>query len=232
MPKKIAVVVLAVALLASVFVLLGSKTVATGIAGILARKPSVSPNTQVVTGPDADMINGFLSGANTAPVYSYSGTKQVSGDTKNPPTTSPFSCTVSGKDYAIEAVKGTYVYRQLYIDGTYSLVDDSKRTVYQGISYIDFPGDQLKEAFTGRLTRIRHELIDGDQVISCELYKNGIVYTLVFSAQSELIRCTYIYDSHDIVIDFTRFDTSGTQNVSFTVPATYTKRNAGDFNRG
>jgi len=85
MAKKITVVVLAVLLLACVIVLLGSETVADSLAGVLARKPVISPNTQIVTGPDADMINDFLSEVNTSSVYNYSGTKQISGDTQNPP---------------------------------------------------------------------------------------------------------------------------------------------------
>ncbi|MGI5907297.1 MAG: hypothetical protein ACOX8O_01495 [Christensenellales bacterium] len=229
MGKRIAVVVLAAALLAGVFLLLNSETVAGELAGVLARKQTVSPNPRAVTGPEADMVNGFLNRVNTAPVYNYSGTKRISGDTQAPPTTTSFSCTVSGDDYAIEAVKGERTYRQLYVDGAYSLVDDSARAVYRGLSYIDFPGDRLKEAFTGKLTRIRHKLMDGNRVISCELYRNGIVYTLVFTRQGGLVRCTYIYDSHDIVIDFSRFDTGGTPVVSFSVPAAYQDRTAGDF---
>ncbi len=90
MGKRIAVVVLAAALLAGVFLLLNSKTVAGELAGV--RKQTVSPNPRAVTGPEADMVNGFLNRVNTAPVYNYSGTKRMSGDTQaplRPPPRSP-----------------------------------------------------------------------------------------------------------------------------------------------
>ncbi len=71
--------------------------------------------------------------------------------------------------------------------------------------------------------------MDGNRVISCELYRNGIVYTLVFTRQGGLVRCTYIYDSHDIVIDFSRFDAGGSLLYPSSVPAAYQDRTAGDF---
>lgn len=230
MVKKAIAIGFAFVLLASAFVVLSIPSVVNGLQSIVSGKQNETNSiSDVANSPEAKMLNSFLSGLNSAPQYSFSGTKRISGDADNAPKTVTFSCTVKGGDYAVGTVRDGHAYRQLYVDGTYTLIDDTSRTVYQGVSYIGFPDDRLTEAFAGKLTRTREEIFSGNKVNTFELYNNGIVFALYFNKRDELIRYLYFYDSHEITIDFNRFAAGNGTGVSFDVPTAYTQRGSGDF---
>ncbi|MFZ5975660.1 MAG: hypothetical protein ACOYU3_09735 [Bacillota bacterium] len=230
MVKKAITIGTTLVLLLGTFIALNIDPVVKGLTGFFSGKQSAPPVISDVAGnPEAQKFKSFVSLFTSQSSYSFSGAEKITGDAHSGPSATSFSCTVKGGNYAVRAVKNGHTYRQLFVDGAYTLVDDTTRTVYRNVSYIRFPGSRLNEAFTGKLTRIKEEIFNGNQVNSFELYKNGIVYALYFSKNDELIRCFYIYDTHEITIDFTRFAIGDASSVPFSVPAAYARRSSADF---
>lgn len=180
-------------------------------------------NAPVSTGntdsAEVKMFKDFASRLAASPAYSFSGTKEISGQTK--PYTEQFSCTVNGGNYAVMQTRDGHVLRQLYEGGQYRFVDDTARTVANGISSISFPDDRLKAAFTGKVIRVKGEILEGKQMTCYELYKDGTVYAFYFNQMGALIRYYYIYEGSEITIDFNRFAIGDAALVSFSVPPAY-----------
>lgn len=148
----------------------------------------------------AKVFENFLSSLNSAKQYSFCVTKSVTGHDVT--SVLVYGCTIRGDDYAIKIVEDDQELRQLYIDGEYMYINDTAETVYMNVQEIDIPDIHFQEALTGRLINTSEEIIDGNQVICVEIYKNGTVYAFYFDQQEELIRFYYIYDNHEITIDF------------------------------
>ena len=229
MVKKIVAIGIALALLVCAYIALNTEPVVDTLMGFFAGMQDSEPSTSDMTeNSEAEVLNRFVSDLDAASRYTFSGTLRISGDLESSPASMNFTCSVSGSNYAVATAQGGHSYRQLFVNGEYSLIDDTAQTVYQDVSYIAFPDNYFANAFEGRLTRIQEELFQGNPVYCFEMYNDGIVYALYFSKQGELIRCFYIFDSHEITVDFSGFAIGGT-GVSFDVPATYTQRGSNDF---
>lgn len=217
---KVIVVIIAFILLA-VFAYIAAPRVGTWTQAYLV-KPS---SAQALPREDTSQaIGAFLTSLKTADKYSIAGTKKVTGDAL--PYSMDFSCAVNGADYAIQSVLEGNTFRQLYKGGKYTLVDDTARKVYKDVLYIDIPAGFLKEALTGRVIRSRGEILNGNQVICIELYKDGRVYAFYLNQQGTLVRYYYIYEGSEVIVDFTKAVVGSASGVSFDIASGYTD---GDF---
>ena len=168
---------------------------------------------------DAAIFENFLSDLNASPQYTFCAVRSTTGVTDS--YSDVMYCTVKGNDYVIQLEKDKEVYRQIYVDGEYTLVNDTEKTVYKNTQEIDFPDTHFREAVTGKIIGTQGEIINGNQVVGVQLYKNGTVYMFYFDQTGELIRYYYIYNNNEITIDFCNFVMGFTDGISFSVSPSF-----------
>lgn len=164
----------------------------------------------------------FLKELATAPRYSYDGIKTVTGLQGEHST--EFACAIKGNDFVVQTEVNQHKYRQLYVDGTYTLVDDTLKTVQPGVCKYDYMDDSLISAVSGRVIRTAADIIDGVNVTRVEIYKDGIVYAYYLNPQGVLVRFYYIYDGNVVTLNISQITLGSADGVSFDVPSGYSVR--------
>ena len=179
------------------------------------------------TGLQTEKLDVFIKAIKKDGKYSFSGTKTITGDSS--PYKMTFTCSIDGDDYAMRVITDTSTLRQLFIDGVFSLADDTKQTVYENFSYYSIPTSHLEEAYNGRIIRVREDILNGQQVQCFELYANNIIYELYFNEQGKPVRFYYIYEDDETTIDFYDFIVNDSSSVSFKIPSAYQKQLNGSY---
>ena len=133
-----------------------------------------------------------------------------------------FLCAVEGEDYVIRINNGDSWFRQLYLDGEYTLVDDATETYYPDANRIEFPDTHLVEAANGKVIQIGREIVEGNPAACIKTYADGMVYAFYFNQQGTLVRFYYIYDNAEINIDFCDFVFNSDECATFSIPFSYT----------
>lgn len=195
---------------------------------------SANAGPQVSETMNADTVNLFESFAakqRSAPQYSYCIVKTVS-DAGSSRTLS-YSYTVNGKDYAIKAVSGDKTFRQIYMNGKYTFVDDTELVYYPGANNMGVPDVHFFDALDGRPAATGSEIVNGYQQDYVSVYKDGVIYIFYFDSTGGLTRFYYIYNSNSVTLDFCRIVLEYCpEGVSFTIPALYTASKSKPLNVG
>lgn len=171
---------------------------------------------------ESGMSLPFLKELATASRYSYDGVKTVTGMQGEHST--EFSCAVKENDFVVQTEVNQHKYRQLYVDGSYTLVDDTLKTVQRGVCKYDYMDGSLISAISGRVIRTTADIIDGVQVTRVEIYKDGIVYAYYLNPQGVLVRFYYIYDGNEVTLNISQVTPGRTDAVSFNIPSGYSVR--------
>jgi len=164
----------------------------------------------------------FLKELATASRYSYEGVKTVSGMQGEHST--EFACAVQGDDFVVQTEVSQHKYRQLYVDGSYTLVDDTLKTVQPGVCKYDYMDGSLISAISGRIIRTAADIIDGVHVTRVEIYKDGVVYAYYLNPQGVLVRFYYIYDGNEVTLNISQVTPGSADAVSFNIPSGYSVR--------
>lgn len=165
-------------------------------------------------------FENFLSNMASAKQFSFCVVKSVKE--QDSISVMDFGCTIRGDDYAVKFVENEQEFRQLYLDGKHTYINDTEKTVYKNFRVIDFPDVHFLEALSGKLIHTDSEIVNGNQVNCVQLYKNGIVYAVYFNQLGELTRFYYIYDSNEIALDFCGFYFDETvEYASLEFPSSY-----------
>ena len=183
-------------------------------------EPAASP-VVTETSEEAQLFENFVADLNAAAQYSICATKTVTKQGEE--SIVEFGCTVRGDDYAVKIVADDQTYRQFYIGGEYTYADDTTEMIYENVQVVDFPDIHLMKATTGKIINTGEAIVDGNQLIYVEIYKEGIVYAFYLNQQGSLVSFYYIYDNNEVTIDFTSFELESDLCTELSIPTTYTK---------
>jgi hypothetical protein len=161
----------------------------------------------------------FLSKLATSGYYGYYGSKTVSGQQNSYGI--EFACTVQNGNFVIQTESDNREYRQLYVDGEFSLVDDTQKTVQNGVCKFDYLDDNLISAISGRIIRTSEDILDGSRVTRVEIYKDGTVFAYYLNQQGVLVRFYYIYDGNEVTLTLDSIAANGSGGASFDIPSGY-----------
>jgi len=164
----------------------------------------------------------FLKELAAASRYSYDGVKTVYS--LQGAHSTEFACAVQDDNFVVQTEVNQHKYRQLYVDGTYTLVDDTLKTVQPGVCKYDYMDGSLISAVSGRVIRTAADIIDGVNVTRVEIYKDGIVYAYYLNPQGVLVRFYYIYDGNEVTLDISQIRLGSSDGVSFDAPSGYSVR--------
>jgi len=194
------------------------------LAPLIAQAMAATAATDAATPAAAEtgMSIPFLRELATASRYSYDGIKTVSGLQGEHST--EFACAVQDDNFVVQTEVNQHKYRQLYVDGTYTLVDDTLKTVQPGVCKYDYMDGSLISAVSGRVIRTAADIIDGVNVTRVEIYKDGIVYAYYLNPQGVLVRFYYIYDGNEVTLDISQIRLGSSDGVSFDAPSGYSVR--------
>jgi hypothetical protein len=184
----------------------------------MAAKSAAAPAETAETGMSIPCLKELAA----ATSYAYDGSKTVSG-LKGEHSTE-FVCAVQNGNFVVQTEINQHKYRQLYIGGSYTLVDDTLKSVQQGVCKYDYIDDNLISAVSGRVIRSAADIVDGIQVTRVEIYKDGVVYAYYLNQQGVLVRFYYIYDGNEVTLNLNQITLGGTSGVSFDVPSGYSVR--------
>ncbi|MGI5919805.1 MAG: hypothetical protein ACOX8N_09195 [Christensenellales bacterium] len=191
------------------------------IAQAMAKRAAAGAAAQAIAA-ETGMIVPFLRELATASRYSYDAVKTVSGMQGEHST--EFSCAVQDDNFVVQTEVNQHRYRQLYVDGSYTLVDDTLKTVQPGVCKYDYMDGSLISAISGRVIRTAADIIDGINVTRVEIYKDGFVYAYYLNPQGVLVRFYYIYDGNEVTLDISQITLGSSDGVSFDVPSGYSVR--------
>ena len=167
-----------------------------------------------------ELLENFTSALLNADQYSFSGEKTIIGGAS--PSSTEFSSYVDNDDYAVIVTIDERTIRQLYLNGTYYLINDTDQILYPDTALVNFPDSHLIDACTGKVILVKEAIIDSEQTYCFEIYAENIVFELYFSLQGNLIRYSYYSDSYIITLDFTEFNIDSISDTALNLPTTYT----------
>ena len=161
----------------------------------------------------------FLSELATSTDYGYDGSKTVSG--QQGAYGIEYACTVQNGNFVIQTENDKHEYRQMYVNGEFTLVDDTAKTIQKGVCKFDYLDENLISAISGRIIRTSEDILDGSRVTRVEIYKNGTVFAYYLNQQGALVRFYYIYDGNEVTLTLDRITANGSGGASFDIPSNY-----------
>ena len=190
-------------------------------AGILDQTNDASASGSVDDTAALAAFENFRSHINSPEQYCFCMLKTVRG--LNADYSRYFLCTVEGEDYVIRVNNGDSWYRQLHVDGEYTLIDDATETYYPNVNRIEFPDTHLVEGSVGKVIQVGEEIVEGNSASCVKTYANDTVYAFYFNQQGTLIRFYYIYNNAETNIDFCDFVFNSVECATFDIPFSYTR---------
>jgi hypothetical protein len=176
---------------------------------------AAAPTDAVETGMSIPFLKELASSA----AYSYSGSKTVSGQQGSYDI--DYACKVENDNFVIKTESDKHEYRQLYVNGEFTLVDDTQRTVQKGVCKFDYLDNNLISAISGRIIRTSDDILDGSRVTRVEIYKDSAVFAYYLNQQGALVRFYYIYDGNEVTLTLDSIAANGSGGASFDIPSGY-----------